>query len=382
MNEPKKRLSRVKIALIMSVIAVVFALMGAASVVIYNYLSSNPAEITSRQGVADDGNLKTTNDEQVVSNVVDTVSPSVVSIVTNVTVSSIFGVANQEAAGSGIVVSKDGYILTNKHVVDGADSISVVMSDGTTYEDVELVGVDPMNDVAYLKIDKVSDLKPAALGDSSTVRVGQGVIAIGNSLGQYQNTVTSGIISGKGRPVTAGNEQGSAAETLTDLLQTDAAINPGNSGGPLLNRSGQVIGMNTAVAANAEGIGFAIPINATKGTLKSVLAGKGVQRAYLGLRYIQVTAEVAKKYDLPTNQGAYVISDTRSPAVVADGPADKAGIKEKDILTKINGLLVGPQGGVSSLVGEYAPGDTVEVTYLRGSQEFTTKVTLVAFPQV
>ena len=113
-----------------------------------------------------------------------------------------------------------------------------------------------------------------------------------------------------------------------------------------------------------------------------MLAGKGVQRAYLGLRYIQVTAEVAKKYDLPTNQGAYVISDTRPPAVVADGPADKAGIKEKDILTKINGLLVGPQGGVSSLVGEYAPGYTVEVTYLRGSQEFTTKVTLVAFPQV
>jgi S1-C subfamily serine protease len=383
MNESKKRQSSLKIAVIMIAVAIVFALIGAASVVVYDYLQTeNRAEVTSRQGLKDDGNLKSTNDEQVVSNIVDTVSPSVVSIVTNVTVSSIFGVANQQAAGSGIVVSKEGYILTNKHVVDGANSISVVMSDGTTHDDVELIGVDPMNDVAYLKIKNVNDLKPATLGDSSTVRVGQGVIAIGNSLGQYQNTVTSGIISGKGRPVTAGNDQGSMAETLTDLLQTDAAINPGNSGGPLLNRSGQVIGMNTAVAANAEGIGFAIPINATKGTLKSVLAGKGVQRAYLGLRYVQVTAEVAKKYDLPTKQGAYIIGDSGAPAIVADGPADKAGLQEKDIITKINGLLVGPQGGVSSLVGEYAPGDTVEVTYLRGSREATTKVTLAAYPQV
>ena len=205
------------------------------------------------------------------------------------------------------------------------------------------------------------------------------VVAIGNALGQYQNTVSSGIISGKGRPITAGGEGGDSGESLTDLLQTDAAINPGNSGGPLLNYSGQVIGINTAVASNAEGIGFAIPVNATKGTLKGVLAGKGVQRSYLGLRYVEITAAVAKQYDLPVKKGAYVAADKGGSAVVADSPADKAGLKEKDIITKINDEEVGVSGGVATLVGEYAPGDTVEVTYLRDGAEKRVKVTLAAY---
>ena len=247
------------------------------------------------------------------------------------------------------------------------------------YEKVSLVGVDPLNDIAYLKIDGAKGLKPASLGDSSTVRVGQGVVAIGNALGQYQNTVSSGIISGKGRPVNAGSENGSTSESLSDLLQTDAAINPGNSGGPLLNRSGQVIGINTAVAANAEGIGFAIPINAVKGTLASVISGKGVQRSYIGLRYVPVTPAIAKRFNLPVKQGAYVVSDGATSAVETGGPADKAGISEKDIITKINGASVGEAGGVSTLIGAYAPGETVTVTYLRGGSERTTKVTLATY---
>ncbi len=374
---PKKPMSRLKLALSFILVAVIFLLVGAGGITIYNLVRSNTNQnsLTARQAVKDDGNLKTTNQEAVVENIVEKVSPSVVSIVTNVTVNSIFGTANQEAAGSGIIVSSDGYIMTNKHVVADATSIDVVLSDGTTHDKVSLVGTDPMNDIAYLKIDGANNLTAATLGESSTVRVGQGVIAIGNSLGQYQNTVTDGIISGKGRPVTAGSGNGGSSESLTDLLQTDAAINPGNSGGPLLNHSGQVIGINTAVAANAEGIGFAIPINAAKGTLKSVLAGKGVQRSYLGLRYVQITAELAKKYNLATKQGAYVVSEGGA-AVLSGGPADKAGVKDKDIITKINGLAVGSQGGVSSLVGEYAPGDTIELTLLRGGGERTVKVTL------
>ena len=374
---PKKPMSRFKLALSFILVAVIFLLVGAGGMAVYNLVrsSTNQNSLTARQAVKDDGNLKTTNQEAVVENIVEKVSPSVVSIVTNVAVNSIFGTANQEAAGSGIIVSNDGYIMTNKHVVADATSIDVVLSDGTTYDKVSLVGTDPMNDIAYLKIEGANNLAAATLGESSTVRVGQGVIAIGNSLGQYQNTVTDGIISGKGRPVTAGSGNGGSTESLTDLLQTDAAINPGNSGGPLLNHSGQVIGINTAVAANAEGIGFAIPINAAKGTLKSVLAGKGVQRSYLGLRYVQITAELAKKYNLATKQGAYVVSEG-GPAVLSGGPADKAGIKDKDIITKINGLAVGSQGGVSSLIGEYAPGDTIELTLLRGGGERTVKVTL------
>lgn len=383
MKEPKRSglFGTIRRVILLLIILGVGALIGISSLLAYNYSHTNRSAVTTRQTLSDDGNLVKTSQEDVITSVADKVSPSVVSIVTDVTTQTIFGAATQQAAGTGIVVSKDGYILTNRHVVSSASKVKVVMADGTTHEDVQVVGTDPLNDVAFLKIDGVSDLRAATLGDSSTVRIGQEVIAIGNSLGQYQNTVTSGIISGKGRPVSAGDGSGGSTESLTDLLQTDAAINPGNSGGPLLNVSGQVIGMNTAVAANAQGIGFAIPINATKGTLKSVLAGKGVQRAYLGLRYVPLTAAVAKQYNLSVTEGAYVVGGENSATgVVSEGPADKAGVKDKDIITKINGLTVGRQGGVSSLIGEYAPGDTVELVIVRDGRELTTKVTLAAYP--
>ena len=363
------------------VIVLIIAVVLSAAVggVAYWYSTTNHAPVTLRQTTQNDGNLTPTGTENAIASVVEKVSPSVVSIVTNTTRQTLFGAAQQQAAGTGIILSKDGYILTNNHVVASASNIEVVTADGTTYSDVELVGADPLNDISYLKVKNVTDLQPAELGDSSTLRVGQQVIAIGNALGQFQNTVSNGIISGKGRPLTAGGEGGDSGESLTDLLQTDAAINPGNSGGPLLNYSGQVIGINTAVASNAEGIGFAIPVNATKGTLKGVLAGKGVQRSYLGLRYVEITAAVAKQYDLPVKKGAYVVADKGGSAVVAGSPADKAGLKEKDIITKINDEEVGVSGGVSTLVGEYAPGDTVEVTYLRDGAEKRVKVTLAAY---
>ncbi len=353
--------------------------IGAAGLGIYWYTHTNHNAVTIRSTVQNDGNLVKSSQENVITSVADKVSPSVVSILTDMTTQTIFGAATEQAAGTGIIVSKDGYILTNRHVVNGANKVQIVTADGTTYTDVKVVGTDPLNDVAYLEVNGAKELTAATLGDSSTVRIGQEVIAIGNSLGQYQNTVTSGIISGKGRPVSAGDETGNSTESLTDLLQTDAAINPGNSGGPLLNTSGQVIGMNTAVAANAQGIGFAIPINATKGTLKSVLAGKGVERAYLGLRYVQLTPSVAKQYNLSVTAGAYVIGENDASGIISNSPADKAGVKDKDIITKINGLVVGQQGGVSSLIGEYAPGDTVELTVNRGGKELTAKVTLAAY---
>jgi serine protease Do len=181
------------------------------------YLSSTQKSTTLRTTPTNDGNLRTTSTEETITTVADKVSPSVVSIVTNVVTQSIFGSAEGQAAGTGIIVSKDGYILTNKHVVDGANKVEIFLSDGTSYENVRIVGTDPLNDIAYLKIDGVNSLSPATLGDSSTVRVGQEVVAIGNSLGQYQTTVTSGIISGKGRPVSAGSESGGSSETLTDL---------------------------------------------------------------------------------------------------------------------------------------------------------------------
>lgn len=334
---------------------------------------NNNTAVTPRSQ-AQDGNQLATQEEEDIAAVAEKVGPSVVSIITEVP-----GTRYQSAgqsAGTGIIVGSDGYILTNKHVIDGASTIQVSLSDGTIYENVELLGTDPLNDVAFLKIKDAKNLPAAQLGDSTSVKIGQKVVAIGNSLGQYDNTVTSGIISGVGRPVSA--QSGSQVENLTDLIQTDAAINPGNSGGPLLNMKGQVIGINTAVAADAQGIGFSIPINATKGILKGVLAGGKVERAYMGVNYVTIDSEVAKQYDLPVKKGAYVYKENGT-AVVSGSPAAKAGIKDKDIITKVGDIEVGSQGGVASLVAEYAPGDTIQLTILRDGKTIVLKTTLAAY---
>lgn len=332
----------------------------------------------SRLTSGTDGNKIVTQEEENLSSVVSKVSPSVVSIITQTQSTDFYlGSSTQQGAGTGIIVSKDGYVMTNKHVVDGASTVGIALADGTTYENVKVLGTDPLNDVAFLKIPNVSNLPAAELGDSTSIRVGQKVVAIGNSLGQYQNTVTSGIISGTGRPVSA--QSGNAVESLTDLIQTDAAINPGNSGGPLLNLQGQVIGINTAVAADAQGIGFSIPIGATKGILKGVLEGKGVQRAYLGINYVPITADVADFYKLSVKKGAYVFNGEGKAAVASGSPADKAGIKDKDIITKVGDIEVGDRGSLASLVAEYAPDDTIQLTILRDGKTLTVNSKLVAF---
>lgn len=342
---------------------------------------------TGINNAANDGNKVVTQSEAQISSVVDKVSPSVVSIVSELSSSdsSGSGIYNylyggnsnqtQEAAGTGIIVSSDGYIMTNEHVIDGATKVSVQLSNGTTYDNVNVIGRDPLNDLAFLKIPNVSSLSAATIGNSSTIRQGQEVVAIGNALGQYQNTVTSGIVSGLGRPVTAGSQDSSSTEQLDDLIQTDAAINSGNSGGPLVNLEGQVIGINTAVASNAQSIGFAIPINATKGVLSGVLKDGKIERAYLGVAYTAITPAVAKQYNLSVNQGAYVFSSNGS-AVVSGSPADKAGIQDKDIITKVNGDTVGDGAGLSTLLAEYTPGTTVNLTIQRGGKTLTLKATL------
>jgi serine protease Do len=376
--KPQKQNTRlIVIIVICVVVCLALGLLGAKLFSILGQAASN-GQITQRGTTQNDGNKIVTKEEEDIASVVDKVSPSVVSIVTKSQSNSrVYGPQEEEGAGTGIIVGKSGYILTNKHVVDGANTVGVVLADGTSYDNVKVLGTDPLNDVAFLKIDGVNNLPAADLGDSTSVRVGQKVVAIGNSLGQYQNTVTSGIISGTGRPISA--QAGDSVENLTDLIQTDAAINPGNSGGPLLNLQGQVIGINTAIIEGAQGIGFSIPISATKGILKGVLAGGPVERAYVGVNFIPITADVAKHYNLPVKKGAYVyVSDSQS-AVIADGPASKAGIRDKDIITKVNDIEVGDRGGVSSLVAEYAPGDVIKLTVLRGSQTMTINVTLAAY---
>ena len=340
-----------------------------------NTIQSSTAEF---QKVTNDGNLSVTPTEQTISKVVDKVSPSVVSIVT--TSSSNRSGYETVAAGTGMIISADGYVMTNKHVVGNSKTVSVITVGGTTYKDVPVLGTDPLNDVAFLKIKDVSDLPPVSLGDSKTVRTGQSVIAIGNALGQYQNTVTSGIISGLGRPVTASEDGTSTtnAESLSDLLQTDAAINSGNSGGPLLNLEGQVVGMNTAVAQDAQSIGFAIPIGAAKGLIAHVIKTGKVQRAVIGLQYISITPELKEEKKLQVNQGDYVQA-VSGKGIQSNSPAQQAGIKAGDIILKVNNQDVGPGKSIATLVGEFQPGDTVQLTLLRDGKTMTKDLTLAAY---
>jgi len=319
--------------------------------------------------------------EGTIAEVASRVAPGVVSIVTETRTTGWFGQSSTAtSAGTGMIVTKDGYVLTNKHVVDGANSIQVVLDSGETYSKVTLVGTDPLNDVAFLKINDVDNLPTVTLGDSKTINAGQPVIAIGNALGQYQNTITYGIISGTGRSLTAYSSDYTSAENLNDMIQTDAAINSGNSGGPLVNAAGEVIGINTATTAEADGIGFAIPISSIKGMLNNIIKKNVADRAYMGVYYVNITPDIAVTYDLPVTAGAY-INNSQGTAVIKDGPSDLAGLKDKDIITKINGIEVGKMGSVSSLIGEYMPGDTVQLTILRDGKEQTLKLTLGSYQE-
>ena len=335
-----------------------------------NPQSTEKKPTTIQQSAVDKNNQNFS--ENSISSVVEKVAPSVVSIVT-ASVNRYTMDTEQSGAGTGVILSDTGYILTNKHVVKNSTQLRVVTSDGETYDDVKVVFQDPFNDLAFLKVTNPKNFKAIEIGDSKTVKVGQSVIAIGNSLGQYQNTVTRGIISGTNRSITA---QGSdrSVENLTDMLQTDAAINPGNSGGPLVNAGGQLIGINTAVTQGANGLGFAIPISAAKGVIKQLGRNDDqIQRAMLGVRYIAVNPAIAKDKNLTEKQGALVTG-----SVIQGSSAEKAGLKEGDIIMKVNGLEVGKTSGLSTLLSEYAVGDEVELVIKRGKETITSKVKLQA----
>jgi serine protease Do len=264
--------------------------------------------------------------------------------------------------------------------------VSVTLSDGTQLNNVEVVGRTNDSDsldIAFLKIKdaKGEKLTPAVIGNSSKVQIGDSVVAIGNALGQFQNTVTSGIISGHGRQVQASDSTGSNAENLDDLFQTDAAINEGNSGGPLVNMNGEVIGINTAIAGNAQNIGFAIPINDVTGLIKQVEATGKLQRPYLGVRYIPLTADVANTYNLSVNRGAYIPpSAAGQPSIISGSPADKAGLKEKDIISQINGTNIDQSHSLTSLIDQHAVGDTLDLTIIRSGKTLHISVKLAAAP--
>lgn len=315
-----------------------------------------------------------------ISEIANSVSKSVVSIITNTsTTGSFFTGQVSQAAGTGFILSSDGYIATNKHVVANATKIGVILDDGSTYEDVELIGTDPINDFAIVKIKDVKNLTPIKIGDSKTTNIGQQVVAIGNALGTYQNSVTSGIISGKGRSLTASDSSRTTYETLSDMIQTDAAINGGNSGGPLVNAAGEVIGINTAYASQGNNVGFAIPINSVKGIMAGVLKDGKFERAVLGVRYQTITPLIAKEKKLDVTAGAYVKGSNNASAVIKGSAGDKAGIKDGDIITAVNGTKIGTAGSLGSLIGEYAVGDTVKLEVYRDKKYIQLEVKLEAY---
>ena len=274
----------------------------------------------------------------------------------------------EQDIGSGFIVDKNGLIITNKHVVaDRQAKYRIVTAKNKTYEVVKIYR-DPVNDLAILKID-AHDLPTVTLGDSSKLKVGQFVVAIGTALGEFRHTVTTGVISGLGRGITAGSPFEGYVEQLDNVIQTDAAINPGNSGGPLLNSLGQVIGVNVAVAQGAQNIGFALPINMVKDTLKNFHRTGEFSRPFLGVRYAMVTREAAILNEIP--EGAYVIG------VVDKSPANRAGIKKSDIIVSIdNQKIKDVKGGLVTIISKKRVGQQISIKIWRNGKtlELTTKL--------
>lgn len=282
-----------------------------------------------------------------------------------------------QSVGSGFVVTSDGLIVTNKHVVaDTTMTYTITTSDGKQYS-VKKIYRDPLNDVALLKIDPNQNpgkkLLPLTLGNSTNLQAGQYVIAIGTALGNLQNTVTTGVISGLGRGISAGSPYEGSVEQLNDVIQTDAAINPGNSGGPLFNSSGQVIGVNTAVSQNGQNIGFAIPINVIKDSVQNFQENGSIKRPYLGVSYSMLSKELAVLNNLP--QGAYVQN------IEQGSPADTAGIQQGDVIVKVDGQQIDDNYTLSDVVAKDKIGQTITLTVYRGNSTQDIKATLQAAPE-
>ncbi len=267
--------------------------------------------------------------------------------------------------GTGFIISSDGMIITNRHVVfDESAEYTVFLNDGRKYS-AEVLDRDPLNDLAIIKIEE-EELPVLELGDSSGIRIGQTAIAIGNTLSEFKNTVSVGVVSGLRRTIIAGDIFGSSTEKLENIIQTDAAINPGNSGGPLLNLFGEVIGVNTAMAQLAQNVGFAIPINLVKRAIDSYETFGEIIHPYLGIRYISINEEIKEKNNLSVDYGILLkIGDNGDPAVIKDSPAEKAGLKNGDIILEIDERKIDSDNSLTSLIQDYKVGDLVKLKVLR-----------------
>jgi serine protease Do len=280
--------------------------------------------------------------------------------------------------GSGVIVSSDGYIITSNHVVADEEACYSVVVEPTQRYETQIMSRDPINDIAILKIqDKVGCLPYLPLGDSDNIKLGEWVIAVGNPLGEFHDTVSAGIISGLSRFITAYNSMAKETARLKGLIQTDAAINPGNSGGPLINMKGEIIGINTAVVAGSQNLGFAIPINYAKRDLEEVQKYGKVKRPFLGIRYITLSKEMSEQNRLPVSQGALIIRERLGEeAIISKSAADKAGLKEFDIITAVNNEEVTEKNPLANMIQKFNLGDIVALRVIRGEEEMVLKIEL------
>ncbi|HVM31482.1 MAG TPA: trypsin-like peptidase domain-containing protein [Candidatus Limnocylindrales bacterium] len=318
-------------------------------------------------------------DAGAVSRVADVVSPAVV------TITGLAGEAEdpftlpETGVGSGVIFDPEGWILTNRHVVADVQNVRVQLNDRREFAG-RVYGVDTLTDLAIVKIDGI-DLPAAEWGDSAQLRPGQLAIAIGSPLGTFTNSVTSGVISALGRnnvPVT--DPVTGETRRLNNLIQTDAAINPGNSGGPLVNEQGEVVGINTAVATGAQGIGFAIPINIAKPIMRQALAGEPIERPWIGISYVAIDRNIADREGLPIDYGAWISPGRPTRGIVPGSPAEEAGLREGDIVTAINGRRVDANNTLDEVLAAFQPGDTLVLMVLRDGEALEVTLTLGVRP--
>jgi serine protease Do len=284
--------------------------------------------------------------------------------------------------GTGFIFEKSGLVLTNRHVVADEDAeFTIVLSDGREFT-AEVLDRDLFNDIGVLQIETEEkiDFPVAVLGDSDEIKIGQKVIAVGNALAEFQNTVTAGVISARGRKITASAPRG--AEQLSGLIQTDAAINPGNSGGPLVNLSGEVVGINTAIASGATGIGFAIPINDAKKVIDSVREHGKIVRPFLGVRFLILNPTKAKELQIPVERGALLVGndETGEFAVAPGSPAEKAGLQKKDVILSVDGEEISLEKTLAEIIADKNVGDEINLKIWRGGEEIEVKLELTKAP--
>lgn len=287
----------------------------------------------------------------------------------------------QVGGGSGFIVSRDGLVITNRHVVSDPEAdYTAFTKDGDKLQ-LEMVDMDPFVDIAVLRIDESGSFPHLSLGNSDNLRLGQTVITIGNALGEFRNSVSVGVISGLSRSIIAGGTFGER-EQLENVIQTDAAINPGNSGGPLLDIAGRVVGVNVAVALGSENIGFALPSNVVQEILESIDTHGEIVRPYIGVRYAMITEELAERNGLPVDHGALILSGSTpaESAIVPGSPAAKAGLVENDIILEADGVLITLEHTLGEVIREYEVGDTIEFKVLHDGEEVTRSVVLEEAP--